>query len=163
EVRHARVHEAARRRRHDADLARRLDARGTRTREAQRGTHQRAHRAVRVSRRHVLEHLGRNRDVDAADGDVHPSIVTRHHADLCPVLLGNADLTVTGAMMSNRAASLGIEDHAIMLMQGAGQAAWWRPAISTRRSTRYSTCTTAFAPRGTSRRATTRRSRSSPT
>ena len=68
----------------------------------------------------MLEHLGRNRDVDAADGDVHPSIVTRHHADLCRVLLGNADLTVTGAMMSNRAASLGIEDHAIMLMQGGG-------------------------------------------
>ena len=87
-----------------------------------------------------------------------------HHIDLCRVLLGNAELAVTGAMMSNRAAGLRIEDHAIMLMQGAGQAAWWRPAISTRRSTRYSTCTTASAPRGTtSRRATTRRSRSSPT
>jgi predicted dehydrogenase len=43
-----------------------------------------------------------------------------HHVDLCRVLLGNADLAVTGAMMSNRAAGLTIEDHAIMLMQGGG-------------------------------------------
>jgi len=43
-----------------------------------------------------------------------------HHVDLCRVLLENADLTVTGAMMSNRAAGLGIEDHAIVLMQGGG-------------------------------------------
>jgi predicted dehydrogenase len=43
-----------------------------------------------------------------------------HHVDLCRVLLGNADLAVTGAMMSNRAAGLSIEDHAIMLMQGGG-------------------------------------------
>jgi predicted dehydrogenase len=43
-----------------------------------------------------------------------------HFVDLCRVLLGNADLTVTGAMMSNRTAGLTIEDHAIMLMQGGG-------------------------------------------
>jgi predicted dehydrogenase len=43
-----------------------------------------------------------------------------HHVDLCRVLLKNADLTVTGAMMSNRSAGLTIEDHAIMLMQGGG-------------------------------------------
>ena len=43
-----------------------------------------------------------------------------HHVDLCRVLLGNADLAVTGAMMSNRAAGLTIEDHAIVLMQGGG-------------------------------------------
>ena len=43
-----------------------------------------------------------------------------HFVDLCRVLLGNAALTVTGAMMSNRAAGLTIEDHAIMLMQGGG-------------------------------------------
>ena len=43
-----------------------------------------------------------------------------HHVDLCRVLLGNADLAVTGAMMSNRTAGLSIEDHAIMLMQGGG-------------------------------------------
>jgi predicted dehydrogenase len=43
-----------------------------------------------------------------------------HFVDLCRVLLGNADLTVTGSMMSNRAAGLSIEDHAIMLMQGGG-------------------------------------------
>ena len=43
-----------------------------------------------------------------------------HHVDLCRVLLGNTDLAVTGAMMSNRAAGLTIEDHAIMLMQGGG-------------------------------------------
>jgi predicted dehydrogenase len=41
-----------------------------------------------------------------------------HFVDLCRVLLGNAALTVTGAMMSNRAAGLTIEDHAVMLMQG---------------------------------------------
>src|SRR5262245_25928306 len=43
-----------------------------------------------------------------------------HHVDLCRVLLDNAALTVTGSMMSNRAAGLTIEDHAIMLMQGGG-------------------------------------------
>jgi predicted dehydrogenase len=43
-----------------------------------------------------------------------------HFVDLCRVLLGNAALTVTGAMMSNRAAGLSIEDHAVMLMQGGG-------------------------------------------
>ena len=43
-----------------------------------------------------------------------------HHVDLCRVLLDNADLAVTGAMMSNRAAGLTIEDHAILLMQGGG-------------------------------------------
>jgi predicted dehydrogenase len=43
-----------------------------------------------------------------------------HHVDLCRVLLGDADLAVTGAMMSNRAAGLGIEDHAVVLMQGGG-------------------------------------------
>jgi predicted dehydrogenase len=43
-----------------------------------------------------------------------------HFVDLCRVLLGDAALTVTGAMMSNRAAGLTIEDHAIMLMQGGG-------------------------------------------
>src|SRR5580704_6473199 len=43
-----------------------------------------------------------------------------HFVDLCRVLLDNAKLTVTGAMMSNRAAHLTIEDHAIMLMQGGG-------------------------------------------
>jgi predicted dehydrogenase len=43
-----------------------------------------------------------------------------HFVDLCRVLLGNAALTVTGAMMSNRSAGLTIEDHAIMLMQGGG-------------------------------------------
>ena len=43
-----------------------------------------------------------------------------HHVDLCRVLLGNTDLTVTGAMMSNRAAGLTIEDHAVMLMRGGG-------------------------------------------
>jgi predicted dehydrogenase len=41
-----------------------------------------------------------------------------HFVDLCRVLLGNADLTVTGAMMSNRTSGLTIEDHAVMLMQG---------------------------------------------
>jgi len=43
-----------------------------------------------------------------------------HFVDLCRVLLGGADLDVTGAMMSNRAAGLTIEDHAVMLMQGGG-------------------------------------------
>ncbi len=43
-----------------------------------------------------------------------------HFVDLCRVLLGDAGLTVTGAMMSNRAAGLTIEDHAVMLMQGGG-------------------------------------------
>jgi predicted dehydrogenase len=43
-----------------------------------------------------------------------------HFVDLCRVLLGDAALTVTGAMMSNRSAGLTIEDHAIMLMQGGG-------------------------------------------
>ena len=43
-----------------------------------------------------------------------------HHVDLCRVLLGNAHLAVTGAMMSNRAAGLTIEDHAVLLMQGGG-------------------------------------------
>ena len=43
-----------------------------------------------------------------------------HHVDLCRVLLGGAALAVTGAMISNRAAGLTIEDHAIMLMQGGG-------------------------------------------
>jgi len=41
-----------------------------------------------------------------------------HFVDLCRVLLGNPELTVTGAMMSNRASGLTIEDHAVMLMQG---------------------------------------------
>lgn len=40
-----------------------------------------------------------------------------HFVDLCRVLLGNAKLTVTGAMMSNHTAKLSIEDHAIMLMR----------------------------------------------
>lgn len=43
-----------------------------------------------------------------------------HFVDLCRVLLGDAALTVTGSMMSNRAAHLTIEDHAVMLMQGGG-------------------------------------------
>ena len=43
-----------------------------------------------------------------------------HFVDLCRVLLNNAELTVTGAMMSNRAAGLTIEDHAVLLMQGGG-------------------------------------------
>ena len=43
-----------------------------------------------------------------------------HFMDLCRVLLGGADLTVTGAMISNRNANLTIEDHAVVLMQGAG-------------------------------------------
>ncbi|MGH8664377.1 MAG: Gfo/Idh/MocA family protein [Burkholderiales bacterium] len=43
-----------------------------------------------------------------------------HHVDLCRVLLGNAELTLTGAMVSNRAAGLTIEDHAVMLMRCGG-------------------------------------------
>jgi predicted dehydrogenase len=43
-----------------------------------------------------------------------------HFVDLCRVLLGDAPLTVTGAMMSNRTAGLTIEDHAVMLMTGGG-------------------------------------------
>jgi predicted dehydrogenase len=43
-----------------------------------------------------------------------------HHVDLCRVLLGRAELTVIGAMMSNRTAGLTIEDHAVMLMRGGG-------------------------------------------
>jgi predicted dehydrogenase len=43
-----------------------------------------------------------------------------HFMDLCRVLLRGADLTVTGAMMSNRNAHLNIEDHAVVLMQGGG-------------------------------------------
>ena len=43
-----------------------------------------------------------------------------HFLDLCRVLLDGADLTVTAAMMSNRAEKLNIEDHAVVLMQGGG-------------------------------------------
>jgi predicted dehydrogenase len=43
-----------------------------------------------------------------------------HFMDLCRVLLPGADLTVTGAMVSNRNAHLNIEDHAVVLMQGGG-------------------------------------------
>ena len=43
-----------------------------------------------------------------------------HFVDLCRVLLPGADFAVTGAMMSNRAEHLNIEDHAVMLMQGGG-------------------------------------------
>ncbi len=43
-----------------------------------------------------------------------------HFVDLCRVLLPGADFKVTGAMMSNRAEHLSIEDHAVMLMQGGG-------------------------------------------
>jgi len=43
-----------------------------------------------------------------------------HFVDLCRVLLPGADLKVTGAMMSNRAEHLTIEDHAVMMMQGGG-------------------------------------------
>ncbi|HVZ07425.1 Gfo/Idh/MocA family protein [Rhodopila sp.] len=43
-----------------------------------------------------------------------------HFLDLSRVLLGGADLAVTGAMMSNRQAHLSIEDHAVVLMQGGG-------------------------------------------
>jgi len=43
-----------------------------------------------------------------------------HHVDLCRVLLGNADLTLTGAMISNHAANRTIEDHAVMLMRSEG-------------------------------------------
>jgi predicted dehydrogenase len=41
-----------------------------------------------------------------------------HFVDLCRVLLPGATLSVTGAMMSNQAERLTIEDHAVMLMQG---------------------------------------------
>ena len=43
-----------------------------------------------------------------------------HFVDLCRVLLDGAALEVTGAMMSNHAAGLSIEDHAVMLMRGGG-------------------------------------------
>ncbi|MEA2741252.1 MAG: hypothetical protein QOH05_4559 [Acetobacteraceae bacterium] len=43
-----------------------------------------------------------------------------HFMDLCRVLLPGAELSVTGAMMSNRNAHLNIEDHAVVLMQGGG-------------------------------------------
>ncbi|HEY0425997.1 MAG TPA: Gfo/Idh/MocA family oxidoreductase [Rhodopila sp.] len=43
-----------------------------------------------------------------------------HFMDLCRVLLQGAELTVTGAMMSNHTAHLDIEDHAVVLMQGGG-------------------------------------------
>jgi predicted dehydrogenase len=43
-----------------------------------------------------------------------------HFMDLCRVLLPGANLTVIGAMMSNRNAGLDIEDHAVALMQGGG-------------------------------------------
>ena len=43
-----------------------------------------------------------------------------HFMDMCRALLPDADLTVTGAMMSNRNAGLNIEDHAVVLMQGGG-------------------------------------------
>jgi predicted dehydrogenase len=43
-----------------------------------------------------------------------------HFVDLCRVLLQGAGLDVCGAMMSNTAARLSIEDHAVMLMRGGG-------------------------------------------
>jgi predicted dehydrogenase len=43
-----------------------------------------------------------------------------HFMDLCRVLLPGAELSVTGAMMSNRTAGLNIEDHAVVLLQGGG-------------------------------------------
>jgi predicted dehydrogenase len=43
-----------------------------------------------------------------------------HFMDMCRVLLPGANLSVTGAMMSNRSAHLNIEDHAVVLMQGGG-------------------------------------------
>ena len=43
-----------------------------------------------------------------------------HFIDLCRVLLPGAELTVSGAMMSNRSAGLDIEDHAVVLLQGDG-------------------------------------------
>lgn len=43
-----------------------------------------------------------------------------HFVDLCRVLLGDVNIAVTGAMMSNHATGLTIEDHAIMMMQGGG-------------------------------------------
>ncbi len=45
-----------------------------------------------------------------------------HFVDLCRVLLNGADLTVTGAMMSNYAERLNVEDHATMTMRGGGAA-----------------------------------------
>jgi predicted dehydrogenase len=43
-----------------------------------------------------------------------------HFMDMCRVLLPGANLSVAGAMMSNRSAHLNIEDHAVVLMQGGG-------------------------------------------
>jgi len=43
-----------------------------------------------------------------------------HFMDMCRVLLQGADLSVTGAMISNRQEHLTIEDHAVVLMQGGG-------------------------------------------
>ena len=43
-----------------------------------------------------------------------------HFMDLCRVLLPGPELTVTGAMMSNRNAGLDVEDHAVVLLQGGG-------------------------------------------
>jgi predicted dehydrogenase len=43
-----------------------------------------------------------------------------HQVDLCRTLVGNAALSVTGAMMSNRAAGRSIEDHAVVLMRSSG-------------------------------------------
>jgi len=43
-----------------------------------------------------------------------------HHLDLCRVLLRNAPLQVTGAVISNHTARLTIEDHALVLMRGGG-------------------------------------------
>jgi predicted dehydrogenase len=43
-----------------------------------------------------------------------------HFTDLCRVLLGGADLTVTGAMISNLAERLTVEDHAVALLEGGG-------------------------------------------
>jgi predicted dehydrogenase len=43
-----------------------------------------------------------------------------HFMDMCRVLLRGAAVSVTGAMISNRQARLGIEDHAVALLQGGG-------------------------------------------
>jgi predicted dehydrogenase len=43
-----------------------------------------------------------------------------HFTDMCRVLLKDADLKVTGSMISNHQAGLSIEDHAVVLMQGGG-------------------------------------------
>ncbi len=43
-----------------------------------------------------------------------------HFVDLCRVLVQGGTLGVTGAMMSNTATGLTIEDHAVMLMRGGG-------------------------------------------